>query len=365
MKEKTSPQKGAAAASLTGRARLQDVAEAAGVSISSVSNFLNGRQQKIGAEARQRIEAAIEALEFRPNQAALQLKTGRANMVALLVPSVINPFIAEMVLAIEQAAFRSGLGVHICNTMRKPEIERRFLDTLSGNGITNVLTVGPLLKNNGPSVKMRRNWSIVAIDANREDMGLSHHVDTINLDHEAAIIMAVDHLYELGHRNIGYVTDPAFTFSRAMRLCGFQKAMKQHGLQHNTVITMDREPDIAEINMIEVGRNATKRVLGLKPRITAIIAFNDMIALGLQTGLRAAGVSVPEDVSIVGVDNIWAGHLSSPALTTVRQPINAMVDAAMDRVVNATIPRVGSGSDTTFQPELIIRETTLSPRSKQ
>ncbi len=344
-----------------GRARIQDVAQAAGVSTSSVSNFLNDRHQKLGIETRRRIEGAIKDLDFKPNQAAQQLKTGRTNVVALLVPSVINPFIAGLVFAIEQAAFRSALGVHICNTRRNADIERRFLDTLKGNGIADLITVGPLLKSRMPHGVGEEGRSVVAIDASRADMGLPC-VDTVNLDHEAAIAMAIGHLHGLGHRRIAYVTDPVITFSRAMRLLGFQKAMRQLGLDGEAVITVDREPDIADINMVEVGRFAATCVVALEPRPTALIAFNDMIALGLQTGLRAASLSVPNDLSIIGIDDIWAGQLSSPALTSVRQPIEAMADAAMERILSPRKPRIGAGSDITFQPELIIRQTTAVPR---
>lgn len=336
------------------------MASAACVSNSSVSNYLNNRHQKLGVETRRRIEEAIEALGFRPNQAAQQLKTGKAKAVALLVPSVVNPFTASLVFAIEQAALRASFGVTLCNTLRNADIERRFLEGLETNA--DLITFGPLLKSRLPGLAGRGERTVVAIDASRADMGAAR-VDTINLDHEAAIAMAMRHLHELGHRRIAYVTDPVITFSRAGRLSGFRSAARHFGTDPEAVITVDREPDIADINMVAVGRHAASLVAASSSRPTAVIAFNDMIALGMQTELRGAGVSVPEDVSVIGVDDIWAGQLSSPALTSVRQPLQAMADAALQRILSPGNARVGAGSDTTFQPELVVRHTTAPPRA--
>ncbi len=343
-----------------GRVRIQDVALAACVSVSSVSNYLNDRHHKLGPETRGKIAQAIASLGFRPNQAAQQLKTGRRKVIAVLAPSIVNPFNGGLVLAIEQAAFRSGYAVHLCNTLRDARLEKRFLDNLDGSGVTDLITVAPLLTRRGPYPAGRDELFIVAVDASRADMGLPR-VNTINVDHEAAIALAIEHLYELGHRRIVYVTDPIITFSRAMRLSGFRKATQRHDLGDESVITVERDPDIADINMVEVGRHATPQIIALSPRPTAIMAFNDMIALGLLTGLRAAGFSVPKDFSLVGIDDIWAGHVSSPALTSIRQPLEAMAVAAVDCIVNAVKSQVGAGSDTVFQPALIVRETTAKP----
>jgi Periplasmic binding protein-like domain len=119
-----------------------------------------------------------------------------------------------------------------------------------------------------------------------------------------------------------------------------------------SVLTVERTQDIADLNMVEAGKLAAAQLLSLAQRPTAVVAFNDMIALGLMTELRVAGVSVPKDLSLVGVDDIWAGQLFSPALTSIRQPIEAMAEAAVERIVNPVNSQIGAGSDTTFQPAL-------------
>ncbi|MBY3304690.1 LacI family transcriptional regulator [Rhizobium laguerreae] len=344
------------------RVTIQDVAKAAGVSNSSVSNYMNGRLHRLGPETRTRIADAISGLGFRPNQAARQLKTGKTHGIALVVPSIVNPFNGQLVFAIEQAAVRAGYGVHLCNTMRDAKVEKGFLENLVGIGVTYLITIAPLNTRRGYYAG-QNDLSVVAIDAIRSDLRLPK-VDTINLDHESAIALAVEHLFALGHRRIAYVTDPLITYSRVMRLSGFRKAMEEHDLSADLIVLLDEAHgarDIADAEMVDVGRNAAPEVLKLEVRPTAVIAFNDMIALGLMASFRQAGMSVPGDISIVGIDDVWVSQLSYPGLTTVRQPIEAMGAAAVERITNPSAVLAGAGTDTLFLPELIIRQSCGKP----
>ncbi len=346
------------------RATIQDVAKAAGVSNTSVSNYMNGRLERLGLETRARIADAVGRLGFKPNQAARQLKTGKTKGIALVVPSIVNPFNGQLVFAIEQAAVKAGYAVHLCNTMRDNAVEKRFLENLVGLGVSDLITIAPLSARKG-FYRPQSDFSVVAIDADRSDLRLPR-LDTINFNHEVAIDLAVEHLYELGHRRIAYVTDPMITYSRRKRLAGFKAAMANRGLQGDLVVLLDADHgarDIADAEMLEVGRSAAPEVLKLRPRPTAVVAFNDMIALGLLASFRQAGLSVPGDLSLVGIDDVWVSQLSYPALTTVRQPIEAMGAAAVDRIINHLAGAVGGGSDTLFLPELTVRETCGEPSS--
>jgi DNA-binding LacI/PurR family transcriptional regulator len=347
------------------RVTIQDVAKAAGISVSSVSNYMNNRFHRLGTETRTRIATAIAELDFRPNQAARQLKTGKARVIALVVPSIVNPFNGQMVFSIEQAAVKAGYRVHLCNTMRDPKLEKEFLDNLAAVGVADLITIAPLNTRRG-YYSAWSDLSIVAVDANRLDLKLAR-LDTVNLDHEAAIGMAVEHLFALGHRRIAYVTDPLITHSRVMRLSGFKKAMKDRELDDSQAVVLERHQsalDIADAQMVEVGRDAASDVAALSPRPTAIIAFNDMIALGLLATFRSAGIAVPKDMSIIGVDDAWISQLSFPALTTIRQPIEAMAAAAVESVLKPSAAPTSAGSDTIFLPELVIRDTCAKPQEE-
>lgn len=344
------------------RVTIQDVARAAGVSGSSVSNYMNRHFARLGQEARLRIEEAIADLNFRPNRVARQLKTGRTDAVALIVPSVANPYSGELVLAIEQEASRAGYGVHMCNTMRSAETETGFLDRLADIGVRRLITISPMNSTCGHYYAAREDISIVAIDASRDDFNLPG-LRTVNIDHHAAMDMAVSHLHDLGHDRIAYVTDSLITHSRVDRLKGFELAVARYGIRSSDVVMVEnreRVVDVADLHMVDAGRRAAIDVAALPSRATAVVAFNDMIAHGLMAGFRAAGIAVPSDISLVGVDDIWMNEAASPGLTSIRHPIAEMARATIRHL---SPPADDGAADKVLQPSLVVRQTTRQPAS--
>jgi len=343
------------------RVTIKDVAMTAGVSRSSVSNYMNKNFERLGEEARLRIQQAIAQLNFRPNRVARQLKTGLTDAIALIVPSVVNPYCGELVLAIEQEASRSGYGVHMCNTMRSPAIETSFLDRLADIGLRRLITVSPMNSTCGLYYAERQDVSIVAIDASRDDFNLPG-LRTVNLDHRASMEMAVGHLRELGHERIAYVTDSLITHSRVDRMKGFESAVEQYGISASDIVMVENREqvvDIADLHMVDAGRRAAVDVAALPSRPTAVVAFNDMIAHGLMAGFRAAGIAVPTDISLIGVDDIWMNGAISPGLTSIRHPIAEMAKATIGHLS----PSGGGAIDQVLLPSLVVRQTTMQPPS--
>lgn len=340
---------------------IKEVAEAAAVSRSSVSNYLNQRFANMGVDTRQRIAEAIEQLGYRPNSAARQLKTGKVPMFGLLIPTVINPFFGELALAIEQAATQFNHRVLLCNTMREANRELEFEEEMLSHGIRGIITVSPIVGRRQP---VPADLSVVAIDAKRSDIGASS-VDLVNIDNEAATRMAVEHLAGLGHHRIAYITDKSFTFARAARLKGFRSVVGELGLADCPIIeeTMEEKAiSYSDIELFEVGRRAAVRLLALSPRPTAIVALNDMIAVGILSELRQNGVSVPDDISIVGVDDVVLSRLTTPSLTTVRQPLEQIAQTAVDRLISRISASARPSAEVVFQPELIVRQSSSPPR---
>ncbi len=343
------------------RVTIQDVARAAGVSGSSVSNYMNRHFERLGEDARLRIKEAIAELNFRPNRVARQLKTGRTDAIALIVPSVVNPYSGELVLAIEQEASKAGYGVHMCNTMRSSVIETDFLNRLADIGVRRLITISPMNSTCGDYYAAREDVSIVAIDASRDDFD-SPGLRTVNLDHRAAMDMAVGHLFDLGHDRIAYVTDSLITHSRVDRMKGFELAVLRYGIRASDIVMVEnreRVVDIADLHMVDAGRRAAVEVAALSPRPTAVVAFNDMIAHGLMAGFRSAGIAVPSDISLIGVDDIWMNEAASPGLTSIRHPVAEMAKATIGHLS----PSADDPADTVLLPSLVIRQTTKQPPS--
>jgi len=342
--------------------RIQDVARLAGVSTTSISNFLNNRMEQMRPDTRLKIQQAIEQLGYRPNSAARQLKTGVAAMVGLLVPSLANQFFGALACAIETAAARHGCQVMTFSTFRDPERERAVTADLLAYGAQGIVT-GSALNDTDHLATIAMRCPVVAFDIRQ---AREHHspITTVSVDNVAATALAVEHLAALGHRSIALVTPPPYTLNRQDRLKGFQQAVARAGLTGELIIAdateAPRDPH-GDTQLFELGRSAASRLLAAASRPTAAIGINDMMAIGIGVGLRQLGKQVPRDFSLIGIDDIFFALAHDPPLTTVRQPIQAMADTAVQRIRAPGAATAGDGS--LFAPELIVRASTAAPRT--
>lgn len=337
-------------------ATILDVARAAGVSASSVSNFLNDRLDKMAPATRARIEAAVAALDYRPSQIALQLKTGKTATIGLLVPAVANPFFGAIAMAIQHAAQARGYQVILCNTFRDPQRERQFAQDLMALGVRGIITGSSLLNPEHLSELVSRGLSIVAFEGDAAVAKPGIHVVTV--DNVMATTLAVNHLVALGHRRITYVTGPAQTAARVARLKGFRTAVQRHGLAelarvHEISLPQNQYGD----DMIaELGVEAASLLADQSQCPTALIAMNDLLAIGLAAGLRERGLAIPQDIAMVGIDDLFLARLMNPPMTSLRQPLSAMAEAAVECLL-----RDEDGSEAAslvFLPQLIVRAST-------
>jgi DNA-binding LacI/PurR family transcriptional regulator len=339
---------------------IQDVANLAGVSPSSVSNFLNGRLDRMRRDTRARIENAITTLDFRPNGAARQLKTGLVPLIGLFVPTVANPFFGELAVAVERAAQASDLHVILCNTLRDAERERSAAEELAAYGVRGLIMASALTGQEPLTGSRLRGVVRVAFDATADGA-----VDSISIDNEQATAVAVAHLAEIGHSRIVYATGPVGTANRSARLAGFHAETAKLGLAEAEVL-IEESPGsgaaFGDLDLTDLGRRLARRIAAARPRPTAVIAVNDMLALGIIAELRLLGVDIPTDVSVVGIDDIVFASLFHPALTTVRQPLDDMAVVAIERLKARLAGDESPRTSFRFPPELIVRGTTCHPR---
>jgi DNA-binding LacI/PurR family transcriptional regulator len=340
--------------------KIQDVARLAGVSTTSISNFLNNRMEQMRPDTQRKIQQAIEQLGYRPNNAARQLKTGVASMVGLLVPSLANQFFGSLACAVETAAARHGCHVMTFSTFRDPERERTVMADLLSYGAQGIIT-GSALNDTGHLAAMTARCPVVAFDIKRSED--SHDgILSVSVDNAAATALAVEHLVALGHRSIALVTPPPYTVNRQDRLRGFQEAVTRAGINGELVIADATEAPSdphGDTQLFELGRSAAARLLSAASKPTAAIGINDMMAIGIGVGLKQLGKRLPQDFSLIGIDDIFFSAAHDPPLTTVRQPIQAMADAAVQRILAPSRSAAGGGE--LFAPELIVRASTAAP----
>jgi DNA-binding LacI/PurR family transcriptional regulator len=349
------------------RPRIRDVATLAGTSVSTVSNLLNGRPDRMRPETVRRIEEAIEQLGYRPSWAARQLKTGFSPVLGLLVPSVANPSHGAMARAVEVAAQARGYQVVLGNSLRDPARERQYAEDFFDFGIRGVI-VGSSPFDLGHFSDLRsRGLFIVAFDLVTTGEGEELTMDSVSVDNRRAGYLATRHLIELGHRRIGYISGTMPTMSRRDRLDGYRSALAEAGMPAEPDLIAAGEGAVGhdDTHAAEHGRAAAASLLDLPNPPTAIVALNDMRAVGACAAVRDRGLSVPHDVSVSGIDDIALASLLYPPLTTVHQPIDKLSEAAVEILVSRLrddaplAPR-----HIMFEPHLVVRGSSAAPRQK-
>lgn len=341
-------------------ATIQDVAKHAGVSVSTVSNVLNARADRMRPETLARVEAAIKALDFRPSKLAQQLKTGQTPLLGLLVPSMANPMYGFIAREVEVAAQRRAYRLLIGSTYRDRDKEAAFFEDLLAHGVRRVIVISSLADERHFESATERGMSVVSYDR-RALAGQRSAVNHVTPDNHEAARMATAHLIAKGHRRLAFVTVAGVTMSRSEKIRGFFDAAEAAGLRGSAeVLDGGALDEYGDSVIAEVGRSTGLGLSRMGQRPTGLVALNDLMALGLMAGLRDGGLSVPHDVSVVGIDGLFLSGLSHPMLTTVQLPVREMAEAMVERALN---PRPdGDERESIFRPQVLIeRESVAAP----
>lgn len=336
--------------------RLRDVAERAGVSVSTVSNVVNGRTQTVNADILRRVQDAITELGYQPNRAARFLKTGHTPLIGLLVPSVATPTWGLLAREVEIAAqSQFGYRILVGNTDRDPEKEMSFLLDLWSHGIRGVIIVSPLLQQSHFRDSIKRGLVAVCHDQ-RPLPGSPLNADYVSIDHIRAITLAVNHLIGRGHRRLAFATASGKSVSRSDKIEGFLAATKAAGLaEASEIIEGKATTNYGDDEMLQLGRIIAEQIVEKKERPTGVVALNDMLATGLILGFQNFGLRVPDDISVVGMDDLPIAAFIPPGITSVRPPMSEMARKMVARIVHRLSHPEEKVDKYIFAPELVVR----------
>ena len=331
---------------------IRDVARAAWVSPSTVSNLLNGRDGRMRSGTKQRILRTIDELGYRPSRVARQLRTGRTQVIGLVVPSVANPFWGAFARAIEEAALRKGQQTLLCNSEREPDRERTYVDELWAGGVEAVIIGSSLPSLDHLRPHIERGLRLVAFDRESQDDDDPPSLCSVSVDNALGCRLATEHLLALGHRRIGFISGAIATVSRVRRLAGYREALKAAGVRASDELVWANPRGYGDTDSADLGRQGMAALLRLPNLPTAVVAINDMYVIGACAAVREAGLRVPDDVSVVGFDDIALAKLFNPPLTTVHQPLVEMARLAVD---------AAGGEERSWSPmtpRLVVRAST-------
>ncbi|ATJ83587.1 substrate-binding domain-containing protein [Halomonas beimenensis] len=327
---------------------ITDVAKAAGVSVSTVSHVLNGTRF-VKEETRARVRAAVERLDYTPSSSAQSLKKHMTHTVGMLVTSSANPYFAEVVSRLESSLYAAGFNLMLCNSGRDIDKQRSYIRTLKGKRIDGLLVLESVMSPAYRELLASCPFPVVLLDM--EAPGLA----SVSDDSEQGGYLATSHMIAQGHRAIGCITGPAEHHQSSRRYRGFSRALREAG------IALD--PDWVFPGNLEVdgGEAAIRRLCRGERRPTALFAFNDLSALGAISQATRQGLSVPDDLSVIGYDDIEIARLLIPALTTVRQQTDTMCREACRLITSAIAARVPVSEHLRIPPELIVRDSVKPP----
>jgi LacI family transcriptional regulator, galactose operon repressor len=327
---------------------MKDVAARAGVSLGTVSNVLN-RPELVSERTRRRVQTAIDALGFVRNESARQLRGGGSRTLAYVVFDAANPFFTDVAAGAQATADAAGLALFLCNSGEDRERQAAYLDLLEQQRVEGVLITPVDPGDPRLAALARRGTPVVVVD---RGAGPDHC--SVTVDDVLGGDLAATHLLDLGHRRIAFVGGPRAIGQVADRITGAERAIARAGAEPLTVLETEK------LNIAE-GRRAAERFVGLPAarRPTAAFCANDLLALGLLQQLVHLGLRVPEDVAIVGYDDIEFAAAAAVPLTSVAQPRQRLGRTAAELLLAEARGQDGHAHQhVVFDPELVVRAST-------
>ena len=332
-------------------ATIYDVARKAGVSPMTVSRVINGRRG-VRPETREKVLRAIEETGYIPNSLARSFVLQQTKTVGLVIPDITNPFFTTLARGVEDTAAKSQFGVIFCNTDESHEKEVMYLEFLARKRVDGVILAPASRKRHSLKLLLSRNVPVVLVD--REIEGLENlDLDIVKGDSVYGAYILTQHLIRLGHRRIGIIVGSREISTAEDRVEGYRKALEEAGIPLDE--SLIRFSSYSE----EGGYTATKELLALEHRPTAIFGGNNFIAIGAILAIRELGLRVPEDVALVCFEDIDFLSKVYPFLTVVTQPAYSMGVIATELLIRRIENRdkIRERREVVLKPELIIRES--------
>lgn len=335
------------------RTTIKDIASYTGFSVTTISLVLNNKADKIPKSTKDTIFEAVDKLHYRPNQLAVGLVKKRTDTIGLIISDVSNVFFSNLAKGVEDECRKKGWNLILCNTNDQHERDLSYIQVLADKGVDGILfcmSQDSDKKKARESIRLLQKLKLpfIMIDRFLEEASCC----SVTVDHKMGGYAAAKYLLELGHKRIGCVAGPLKLEDSRDRLIGYKKALEESGISYQKELVYEGSYSR------ETGTKAVDYLLD--HGVTAIFTFNDMAAYGAYNRLRQKGIKVPEEISLVGYDDIFFSEILDVPLTTVRQPIYDMGVEAVKQLVGEVESGETSQKCITFQPALIVRESAAA-----
>ena len=335
------------------RVTLEDIARMANVSKATVSRVLNQSEKGVGEETRQRVQRIIDEMEYRPNLLARGVSVTRTRTLGVIVPNVTNPFFSALVQCVEQCARRRKYTALICTSAESAELEEDCISILITKQVDGVLLVSVMPDQTQLHFRFQK-YGIPCVVIDRK-MPQMEHSGGVYVDNEYAFFTAAEYLIQNRHRRIAFLSGPLAVSTSKERIEGYRYALSAHG------IPIDPHLILVGLHTIAFGYDAVTALHRQGIRFSAILASSDVIAIGAMQALKKLRIRIPEDVEIVGFDNIAFAELMDPPLTTMEQPVEELASRAVEMLLRLIDGLPLQEPNVRLEARLIHRGTTREP----
>ena len=330
---------------------IKEVARRAGVSIATVSRAIN-EPDKVHPRTAERVRRAVERLGYRPNLTARALKTGRTNLIGLVVPDLVHSFFAELARGLSRVLRREDINVVITSSEEDPELEQSAIEHLLSRGVDGMLVASVQLGKDAFQRIKRQNVPFILID--RTVPGAS--ANFVGVDDEAVGFLATEHLIQVGCRRIAHISGTRISTALG-RLAGYRRSLKKYGIEENAdlIVAVERQDESADT----AGYRAATKLLSLPDPPDGIFCFNDPVAIGAMNAILTKGLRIPEEVALIGSGNLHFDDLLRIPLSTVDQDSEKIGEHAAALMVSLIQAKSAIGPKTTLlTPRVVVREST-------
>jgi LacI family transcriptional regulator len=326
---------------------IKDVAEKSGVSITTVSQILNGKGQRFSEKTRTKVLEAAEELNYKANYFAQNMVTKQTRTVGVIIPDITNTFYSDMIKGIEDYLYENGFMVLLCNSTDDEERENLYLNQLVHRAVDGFIIASSTISDDMIFQLLKRNNKpYILLDRKREES----ESDNIIVDDMEGGYIATEHLIKLGHRKIGVITSNSSDINIHNRFLGYKKCMGNYELP------IAEEWVERESLSMSGGYEAAQRLL--KTEVTAIFATSDQLAIGVYKGANEQQIHIPEELSLIGYDDIELASYMSPPLTTIHQPIYEIGKLAAETLLQRIMNPEEAVINHVVKTKLVVRDST-------
>lgn len=347
-----------------GSVTIRDVASESGYSASTVSIVLNNAPlaRYIPADTKARIETAAKRLGYRPNPLARSLRSQRSNIVGVMVFDITDPFCTPILRGLENSLYQANYLSLLADAHNEPHRFERYLEMLLDRRVEGLIVIANWLVTDIKVLADLTVKQVPTVVAGREVE--VQQASTVSVDNEGGAAAALEHLYRLGHREIAFLRGPKALSSSGQRWKGIRAFAQSVKLSLDPKLIAELPESLDANSSFEAGAQLTAELLRRGKPFTALLAYDDVTALGALRALKKKGLRVPEDCSVIGFDDVAQANLSVPALTTVRQPMEAMgamcAGIILDAIKSGEQKRDFPATRKKIPAELIVRESTCA-----